>query len=968
MTTPAPFRRPTVAAAEAAAPRSRSVWLARLAAAIAVVATPLLVVPRPVRGEFPRPRLAAVHPPGGRQGSTVEVALVGADLDDVGRLVFSHPGITAAPVLQPAGEFDPEPRPVPGKMLVTIAADVPPGVHDVFAAGRFGASNPRAFAVGTLPEVAKRGAIDTPAAALAIPLDANVSARAQAGVADHYAVALAAGQRLHVEAWAKRLDSRMTALIEVLDPEGREIAVERGFDADDPAVDLVAAAAGRHVVRVHDLHLSGGDEFFYRLAVTTGPVVEGVFPPAAVPGAAARLTVIGRGLPGGSPALGAAGKAGAVEQVQVDARLGDPARGASARTAWRLLSPRDTTAELVDATGGVLASADMPPPVLAAAAPVVTEADPNDDPQKPQSLAPPTTVAGRFFPRGDRDWYAFAAKAGEKLVFDLHSRRLGLPTDATLLVESVTADAQGRPVSKEIAFADDGPAEFQGAGVGRGSHDPSLVFTAPADGTYRVLVRELGTDSQARLGNAYVLEVRRPDPDFQLLTLLAQPDRADANKFRTAAPLLAAGGTAPVDVLVVKQDGFAGDVTVAAEGLPAGVTAQPVLVPAKGNRATLVLVAAADAPPMAGTFRVVGRAKGEGGELARTARSATLRWDVEAANRPQLLRETSSIPLAVVADAAPVSVMPGEAKLWETARGGKLTIPLTVVRRPGAKGPLSLTAANLPAELKVPETKIEEQATTATVTVDCEPKLAAGRYALVLKGVVKLAFARNPQAAERARADAGRVAEIAKQRAARAAAAKEELVAAEKRLADAQAGGATPPPDVVAAKEAAAKAVQEADAAAKAADEERVRREKAAADAATASAVKDIDVPIVVPPIEISVAETPVVTTPAPERVVVKAGAAADLTVAVERKYGFEGPVTLEAAAAPAVAGVTVAAATVPADQSQGVLKVATTAATPPGTYELVLKGKVSFFDREIVGERRVPLIVEAPPPEPPKP
>jgi len=100
----------------------------------------------------------------------------------------------------------------------------------------------------------------------------------------------------------------------------------------------------------------------------------------------------------------------------------------------------------------------------------------------------------------------------------------------------------------------------------------------------------------------------------------------------------------------------------------------------------------------------------------------------------------------------------------------------------------------------------------------------------------------------------------------------------------------------------------------------------------------------------------------------VKAGAAADLTVAVERKYGFEGPVTLEAAAAPAVAGVTVAAATVPADQSQGVLKVATTAATPPGTYELVLKGKVSFFDREIVGERRVPLIVEAPPPEPPKP
>jgi hypothetical protein len=58
----------------------------------------------------------------------------------------------------------------------------------------------------------------------------------------------------------------------------------------------------------------------------------------------------------------------------------------------------------------------------------------------------------------------------------------------------------------------------------------------------------------------------------------------------------------------------------------------------------------------------------------------------------------------------------------------------------------------------------------------------------------------------------------------------------------------------------------------------------------------------------------------------------------------------------------------VTAEQPQGVLAVATTGATPPGAYELVLKGKVSFFDREIVGERRVPLLVEAPQPEPPTP
>jgi hypothetical protein len=925
----------------------------------------------PVRGEFPRPRLGSLCPPGGKAGTSVEVSLGGGDLDEVDRLLFSHPGITAAPATLPAGEFDSGPRRVPGKLVVTIAADVPPGIYDAFAAGRFGVSNPRAFAVAAFPEVAKTAAIDKPAAALDIPTDATVSAKTQAGTADHYAVNLAEGQRLHVEAWAKRIDSRTTPQLTVFDPAGREVAGERRFDADDPAIDLVAAKAGRHVIRVHDLHLAGGDEHFYRLTVSTGPVVDAVFPPAAVPGAPARLTVIGRGLPGGSPALVAGGRAepGGVEQVQVEATLGDPARGAAARTAWRLLSPRDSAADLVDARGGVLAAADMPPAVLAADMPVVAEADANDDPAKPQTLSPPTLVAGRFYPRGDRDWYSFAAKAGEKLVFDLHSRRLGLPTDASILVESVAVDAEGRQTAKEVAFADDGPAEFPGAVLGRASHDPILAFTAPADGGYRVLVRENGADSQTRLENAYVLEVRRPAPDFRVLVLLAQPDRADANKFRATTPVLAPGGTAPLDVLVVREDGYEGEVKLAAADLPAGVTATPVTVPAKANRATLVLAAAADAAPMAGTFRVTGTGPAAGGEISRTARAAILRWDIEAANRPALLRETAAIPLAVVADAAPYTIT-AEAKPWETARGGKLTIPLAVVRRPEAKGPLTLTGTGLPGELKVAEIKIDEKATTADLSIDCEPKLAAGRYTIALKGLAKLSFARNPQAAERAKADAARVAEIAKDRDAKAAAAKEAAAAAEKKLAEATAGGKPAPAELVAAKEAAAKAAADAAAAAKAAAEERGRREKAAADATTAAAAKDIDVPVVLPPIELVVAEAPIVATPAPERLVVKAGATADLAVAVERKYGFAGPVSLEAAPAAALAGATVAPATVAADAAQGVLKVATTAATPPGNHELVLKGKISFFEREIVVERKVPLVVEAPAatPEPPKP
>jgi hypothetical protein len=97
----------------------------------------------------------------------------------------------------------------------------------------------------------------------------------------------------------------------------------------------------------------------------------------------------------------------------------------------------------------------------------------------------------------------------------------------------------------------------------------------------------------------------------------------------------------------------------------------------------------------------------------------------------------------------------------------------------------------------------------------------------------------------------------------------------------------------------------------------------------------------------------------------VPVGSAGDLKIAVERKYGFAGPVTIEAVAASPVEGLGLAAATVPAEASEGVVAVTTTDATPPGTHTVTLKGKLSFFDREVAFERQVPLIVSAPAQEP---
>ncbi|MFM9140807.1 MAG: PPC domain-containing protein, partial [Solirubrobacterales bacterium] len=186
-------------------------------------------------------------------------------------------------------------------MVVTIAPEVPAGLYDVVAVGRFGASAARGFVVGTGDEVAKQAEVDSPAKALVVPADAAVNARATASKSDHYAVELPAGRRIRAEIWARRIDSRMTPVLEVLDAGGRVVATARRQRDDDPFVDFTAPADGRYVLRVHDLYAGGGDEVHYRLGVSTAPQVDFVFPPAARPGESAKVEVYGVGLPGGTP-------------------------------------------------------------------------------------------------------------------------------------------------------------------------------------------------------------------------------------------------------------------------------------------------------------------------------------------------------------------------------------------------------------------------------------------------------------------------------------------------------------------------------------------------------------------------------------------------------------------------------------------------------------------------------------------
>ena len=57
----------------------------------------ILLLASTLRADLPAIRLTSVFPPGARAGTTVDVTVTGADLDDLSDLRFSHPGVFARP-------------------------------------------------------------------------------------------------------------------------------------------------------------------------------------------------------------------------------------------------------------------------------------------------------------------------------------------------------------------------------------------------------------------------------------------------------------------------------------------------------------------------------------------------------------------------------------------------------------------------------------------------------------------------------------------------------------------------------------------------------------------------------------------------------------------------------------------------------------------------------------------------------
>jgi hypothetical protein len=633
--------------------------------------------------QWPTPRLNVLTPTGGKAGTTFEVAFAGTEVEEPTALLFSHQGITSAPIIPPLPKPDPKAKPDPKKepvrppitkFTVTIAKDVPVGYYDVRLVNSKGVSNPRRFVVGDLNEVAEKEPNNDVDQAQKVEIGTTINGAISAPTdVDYFSFAGKKGQRVLVTCLTASIDSRLDPEIRVIAPsasgdsKGIEIGYFRPTPGADGLVDVTLPADGEYLIRLNKFtYLAGNAEYFYRLNISLAPHIDAVFPTAVEPGKTAQITLYGRNLPGGKPDPGAVLHGQVLDKLTVPVTApNDPASMGQLKYSGLIL-PLMGTLDGFEYRLASPAGASNPVLLTFAKAPVVVENDDNDVLEKAQSVPIPCEIAGRIDKKRDRDWYVFDAKKDQVLVIEVISHRLGAPTDMYGVIKNLAT-------KQEFPLQDDNPDSLSLRFYTAHNRDPApFRFVVPADGKYHLMLASHTGDNYADPTHVYQVRITPEKPDFRLFVMPADENRPDACR-------VGQGGTHHYTVYAHRSDGFKGEIHLAMEGLPPGVTCPPQVLAGSMRMTQLVVNAADDADEFTGAVKVVGTAVINGQKVVHQARPATVTWAVPIQqNIPTITRLDRDLMLAV-RDKAPAKFVTAKDKVV-VSLGEKTEIPLTLTR------------------------------------------------------------------------------------------------------------------------------------------------------------------------------------------------------------------------------------------------------------------------------------------------
>ena len=322
----------------------------------------------------------------------------------------------------------------------------------------------------------------------------------------------------------------------------------------------------------------------------------------------------------------------------------------------------------------------------------LAEIEPNNGRMNAQRISLPCDITGSFFPAADVDVFEFEAKKGDVWWVEIASERLGRPTDPTALVQHVSGPANAEKLTDVAEFSDiPSPVKvssngyaYDGPPYDAGTADFLGKLEIKEDGIHRLQLSDLfgGTRNDPR--NVYRLIIRKPTPDFAVVSWALHMELRNGDRNALSKPIALRGGsTMAMEVVVVRRDGFDGDIDLEMSGLPEGVTARGLKIPAGKTRGIMLISAHQDAPRSRATATFVGTAQIDGTKVTRPCRLASMAWPIPDAwgeiPSPRLLAD---VPVSVSGfEYAPISIVPSGTSLFEVNAGEKLAIPLVLTRR-----------------------------------------------------------------------------------------------------------------------------------------------------------------------------------------------------------------------------------------------------------------------------------------------
>lgn len=683
---------------------------------IVIMGATCLACPPFTIAELPAIRFDRIQPLGLSAGETLEFEVQGRDTEDVQALRFDHAGLTAELVK-------------PGRFKIVAQAGVPAGTYEVRMVGKYGISNPRILSVTNgLADIAETEPNNELSQAQAVNLNSAINGTSDGNGQDVFKFTLKKGQRVVVDCQAMKLESQLDANLILESASGQSLASSGDYHGRDPFIDFAAPADGEYFAVVHDLIYRGG--LPYRLVITTLPHVENIFPRAVQAGQTVQMTAYGRSLKEGP---------GAVSPPQLDEftfPLSVPSDLARTRQFTFLEHPIDHTVAPTAATFAlngyqvrvpVGAGALHPACVMVTDLPVIPDSEPNDERRQPQKLTLPAVVSGRFDKPRDADWFEveIPENAGGEYSFEVYSERIGGQSDPYVSVYD----------DKEMTLGELDDSGPRTNAFDAHIRDPIGVFNLQAKRKYHLVVQDRYSRGGPRY--QYVLAVRKPVPDFDIAAIHSENPGPAGNT-------VWAGGATFMDVIAYRHQGFAGAITLTAEGLPPGVHAAPTSL-FNTDRTTFVFWADENAPVGAAAIKLVATATVEGQTLRHEVRPYTRVWadanpGSSAPMRDLVLGVREKAPYVLKLQPERVSVEAGK----------EVSVKITATRLwADFKDKITVIPLAFPGVIQMPTVEIAAGANETTAKFTIQNGARPGDYTISVLGQAQVPFNKDPQAKDR---------------------------------------------------------------------------------------------------------------------------------------------------------------------------------------------------------------------------